>query len=300
MITQVNPETEKESDSGEREISSAGVAVSLPRERRRQEPVLSYFVKSATKLWSFKFALVSLVINQLRKRYQRTVLGFAWSLLNPLLTMVVMTTIFSLLFHRDPRTFAIFLITGLLPWSLMRDSIATGASSIVRAESFLKKVDVPKAFFPISTVLTESVNFVLSLISLSILGLCVGMHLHLSVLYFPVIMLLMVMFTIGFTIAVSVATVYFRDLTHILNVILNCLFYFTPIFYALDQVPPEFRKFFFANPFYYFVSPFRAIIHFGQAPDPNELLVATGLAIISLLGGLLILRWRERDLIFRL
>ena len=280
-----------------------GAPSKLPLRRsgtKRKENLAQFSMRCLGEIWSFKFALGTFVLNSLRKRYQRSVLGFAWSLLNPLLTMVVLTMVFSLLFSREPKVYAAYLIAGLLPWSFMRDSIQLSSTSIVQGESYIKKVNLPKVFFPTVTVANEAINFLLSLVSLTLFSLCLGITYSATVLLVPAALLISGIFTAGLALTTAVATVYFRDLTHIISVILNSLFYFTPIFYSLDQVPVDFRPYFQLNPFYHFIELFRAIIHDGVVPSPESWAVTTGIAMFSLLTGLAVLKWRESDIIYRL
>src|SRR5271163_3836747 len=153
-----------------------------PQSQKKSVSFPVYVFRTLNELRFIKFAFSSFVINNLRRRYQRSVLGFAWSLLNPLLMMIVLTTVFSLIFKRDPKTFSIFILIGMLPWTFISESIANGCSSITSAEQFLKKVYIPKIFFPLVTVSTELINFGLSLLSMIVLGLFIGLHLHWTIL----------------------------------------------------------------------------------------------------------------------
>jgi len=251
-------------------------------------------------LWRYRACVPTLVINNLRRRYQRSILGFLWSLLNPLLMMTIMTMVFSLFFKRDPRDFALYVFSGLLPWSFMSATMTAGCGSIVEAESFLKKLPVSKIVFPLVLASTETANFVLSLVALAILGLALGLSFHPTALLLPVAVLPAVIFTFGITILLSVSTVYFRDIAHIVGVALGGLFYLTPIFYPLSAVPEHARHWFLLNPFYHLINVLRAVICDGRFPSTVEWSVAWGLSIVALAAGVFVYLWRERDLIYRL
>jgi ABC-type polysaccharide/polyol phosphate export permease len=265
-----------------------------------KESFIAFTLRTLNELRFVKFALASFVINNLRRRYQRSVLGFAWSLLNPLLMMIVLTTVFSLIFKRDPKTFGIFILTGMLPWTFISESIANGCSSITSAEQFLKKVYIPKIFFPLVTVSTELINFALSLVSMLALALFLGLHLHRVILFLPLAMGVTYLFSFGLALALAVATVYFRDIAHFVRVILSCFFYLIPILYPLDRVPQEYQLFFQINPFTHFITLFRNIIYDGIAPTAQEWLIPIGLTILSLIIGFFMLKQKEKDIIFRL
>lgn len=264
-----------------------------------KESFFPYVWRTINELRYVKFALASFVINSLRRRYQRSVLGFAWSLLNPLLMMIVLTTVFSLIFNRDPKTYGIFIFTGMLPWTFISESIAAGCSSITSSENFMKKVYIPKIFFPLVTVSTEVINFALSLVSMMALALLVGLQLHWTILLLPIAMAITFFFTFGLTLALAVGTVYFRDIAHFVRVIL-CFFYLIPIVYPLSAVPEKYVGFFQANPFSHFVNLYRQIIYYGNPPTLQEWINPILLAIISLFIGFFILRQKEKDIIFRL
>jgi ABC-2 type transport system permease protein len=265
-----------------------------------KESFIAFTLRTLGELRYVKFALASFVINNLRRRYQRSVLGFAWSLLNPLLMMIVLTAVFSLIFKRDPKTYGIFIFTGLLPWTFISESIANGCSSITAAEQFLKKVYIPKIFFPLVTVSTEVINFGLSLLSMMALALFLGLHLHWTVLLLPAAMLITFLFSFGLTLALAVSTVYFRDIAHFVRVLLSCFFYLIPILYPLSAVPDEYRVYFQINPFTHFITLFRDIIYYGTAPSAQEWLIPLGLAALALIMGFFILMQKEKDIIFRL
>lgn len=269
----------------------------------KAQPKLSfpaYVISKLNELRFIKFALASFVVNNLRRRYQRSFLGFAWSLLNPLLMMIVLTTVFSLIFKRDPKTFSIYLFTGLLPWTFISTGISAGCLSITGAESFMKKVYVPKLFFPLVTCLTEVINFILSLASMSFLALFVGLHVHKVILLLPFAILVSFLFTFGLSLALAVATVYFRDLTHLVQVVLQSFFYLIPIVYPMNAVPPKYAAIFAANPFTHFINLYREIIYYGNPPTAQEWLIPIGYSMITLTIGFYILMKREKDIIYRL
>jgi ABC-type polysaccharide/polyol phosphate export permease len=259
-----------------------------------------YIFSKLNELRFIKFAFASFVFNNLRRRYQRSVFGFAWSMLNPLLMMIVLTTIFSLLFKRDPKSYGIYMFTGLLPWQFISESIILGCSSIVSAEAFMKKVYVPKLFFPLVTCSTELVNFVLALTSMMFLATFLGLKISVSLLLLPLAIGVTYVFTFGLALCLGVTTVYFRDLTHIVRVVLQSFFYFIPIIWPLNQLPDKYASMFLANPFTHFILLFRTIIFDGHFPSAEQWGWTTFYSLITVLLGFWILRRNEKDIIFRL
>jgi ABC-2 type transport system permease protein/lipopolysaccharide transport system permease protein len=264
------------------------------------ESFLAFVARMSAELRHIKFALASFIINNLRRRYRRSVLGFAWSLLNPLLTMIVLTLVFSLLFKSSPRDFAMHLFTGLLPWMFVSDSITNGSLSIVTSEAFLKKVYIPKMFFPLVSVGTEAVNFGLSMVSMIILGFCLGMHIGSTILLAPLAILLLFGFSYSVSLLLAIGTVYFRDLTHIVKICLSAAFYLVPIIYPLAQIPEPYRKYFLLNPMYYFINLFRLTINDCRIPTLLDWAIPTASMLIVFTMAMYTLMKTEKDLIYRL
>lgn len=260
----------------------------------------AYVISKLDELRFIKFAFVSFVVNNLRRRYQRSALGFAWSLLNPLLMMIVMTTIFSMLFHQDPKSYGIYIFTGLLPWQFINESVIGGCSAITGAEAFMKKVYVPKLFFPLVTCSTELVNTALALFAMIIMGTVLGLKLGWSLLLLPAALLVTFAFTFGIVLSLAISTVYFRDLSHLIKVILQSFFYFIPIVWKVDSLPKQYVPYFEANPFTHFIMLFRTIVFDGQAPHLREWAITIAYSCATILIGLYILKRNEKDIIYRL
>ncbi|MCC7528983.1 MAG: ABC transporter permease, partial [Candidatus Melainabacteria bacterium] len=230
------------------------------------ETFFHFLKRSLLEMTNIKFALASFVVNNLRRRYRRSVLGFAWSLLNPLLTMCVMTCVFSVLFQQSPRTFSVYIFTGLLPWTFFCESVVAGSGSIAGAESFLKKVYIPKLFFPLVTVTTEAANFGFSIVALLILAAIAGFQYKWTCILVVPISALLFAFAYSCALFCSIATVYFRDFAHILRVGLGAVFYTIPIIYPIAMIPQDFRWFYAYHPFARFVELYRLSIYEGKVP----------------------------------
>ena len=266
----------------------------------RKESFLAFAARNFIELTRIKFALMSFVVNTLRRRYHRSVLGFAWSLLNPLLTMAVLTAVFSLIFRQDPKAFGVYIFTGLLPWSFFMDSVMNGSTSYVVSEHYLKKVYIPKLFFPLVAVSTEAVNFAFSLVCLVGLAACLGTHINWTViLVLPAVVLLSI-FNFSLALFFAVATVYFRDLTHILRVVINTLFYTVPIIYPVSVVPEQYRALYSLHPLTCMVDLFRMTIYQGVAPTLSDWLVPISATFLLMGLALFTLYRTEKDIIFRL
>jgi ABC-2 type transport system permease protein/lipopolysaccharide transport system permease protein len=265
-----------------------------------QEKPSQFLVRNIREIFVFRFALANFVVNGLRTRYRRSVLGFLWSLLNPLLIMIVISVVFSTVFKQDIQVYAVYIFSGLSPWLYISASIAGGCLCLINAEGFLKKVYVPKSIFPVVLESIETVNFLLSLVSLYILSLALGHPLTLSLLLLPFAVIITFIFNLGLATSVGIATIYFRDTNHITGILLQALFYMTPIVYPEETIPQAMRGLYLYNPFYYFINLFRKII-LGK-PELNfaDWLIPLGIALFTFFLGSLILKKTENDLVFRL
>src|SRR5690242_12456714 len=193
----------------------------------------------------------ALALKELRVRYKRSVLGFFWALLNPLFTMLILTAVFSKVMRVAIDHYSIFLISALLPWTFFSQASSYSAESIVSNGELLKKVRVAKSVFPIAAVMSNVINFLLSLIPLVLLVVVLRFPLHWTWIYLPVPLLGLFMFTLGFGFFVAAANVFFRDVAHILQIVLSAWFYLSPIIYTLDLLPPRWRLLFKLNPILY-------------------------------------------------
>jgi len=278
-------------------------SLELPKfvnQARRSESFVAFIARTYRELAKVKFALASFVVNSIRKRYHRSVLGFAWSMLNPLLTMGVMTLVFSVLFHLPLKQFALQLFSGLMPWMFISESWTMGSTSILVAEPFLKKVYLPKAFFPLVSSLQALSNFIFSMASLMVIALLMGMQVGPAMLALPLAIGVLFLFNFAMCLVLSVLTVYLRDLTHVVGVALGLAFYSVPIIYPITQVPLKYHIFIKLNPFYYFLDLFRSIICRNEFPPAYEWGITFGISIFTVVVGLLLLKSKENDIIYRL
>jgi|SRR5215831_12286958 len=236
----------------------------------------------------------ALALKELKVRYKRSVLGFLWALLNPALMMLVLTVVFSTIMRFNIPHYAIFLLSVLLPWTFFSQSLSYGVESIVSNGELIKKVSIPKMVFPIAAVLSNTINLFLSLIPMALLVVAMGHPFHSTWLYLPVPILALVIFTIGMACLVAAANVFYRDVAHILQVVLSAWFYFTPIIYALDFVPSHLRWLFKLNPIIYVINGFRLAIYYGQMPKWQSIAASfvCGFAVL-IIGCAVFLKYQD-------
>jgi ABC-type polysaccharide/polyol phosphate export permease len=240
----------------------------------------------------------ALALRELRVRYKRSALGFLWSLLNPLMTMIILSIVFSTVARIGVSHYAIFLMSALLPWTFLSQTLAYSAESIVQNGDLLKKVYVAKSVFPIAAVLSNVINFLLSLIPLAVLIAAFRFPFHLTLLYLPVPLAGLILFAMGCAFFCAAANVFFRDVAHILQVVIQAWFYASPVIYSLDFVPPRFQMFFRLNPMVYILNGFRLSIYYGMLPKPASVAASFGVGLITLVIGYAFFRRTENSFVF--
>lgn len=262
--------------------------------------LIEFISRNIRELIVYRYALYNFVSTNLSSRYRRSTIGFLWSLLNPLFTMVIMAIVFSSIYKMPFTEFSLYLFSGLLPWNLVTSSLVGGSMSIILAEGYLKKVYIPKIVFPLVTLGVEMTNFLFSLVSLFVLTFFFGAKLGWSLLLLPFALLLLSLFLLGLILLLSILTVFFRDMSHILGIGLLGLFYLTPVIYPISFLSGKLLILIKFNPFYYFITLFHLIIYEATPPGWFEWLVCIGLTAVSLILGVVVFQKKEQDVIYRL
>jgi ABC-2 type transport system permease protein len=240
----------------------------------------------------------ALAIKELRVRYKRSALGFLWALLNPLLMMLILSMVFSTIMQGSIKSYPIFLISALLPWTFFSQSLSYAVDSIVLNGDLLKKVYVAKSVFPIAAVLSNIINFFLSLVPLILLLVIFRFPFHPTWFYLFVPLLSLILFTLGCSFFFAMANVFFRDMAHILQVLLSAWFYLCPIIYSLDFVPARYRTLFRLNPMVYPLNGFRLAIYYGLLPTPQSMALSLAVGFGTLFIGYGLFRRYQDTLVF--
>src|SRR2546428_3692429 len=230
----------------------------------------------------------NLIARDLKTKYRGSVLGVFWSLLNPLLLMVVYTAVFSVIV-RVPvpgnGPYPVFLLAGLVPWNAFAQSLTNATTSVVDNAGIVRKVYFPLEILPISAVLSATVNLLISLTLLAALAIIFGVHLGLSLLLLPVLIVLQIAFTVGLGSLLAAFDVFFRDVQYFLSVLLIVWFFGTPVVYSLDLVPAGLRPLFEANPMAWLISCYQSLWYYGRMPDWASLGAFAGGALVMLAIG---------------
>ncbi len=250
----------------------------------------------------FSPLLKNLVSKDFKLKYRRSVLGVAWSVLNPLFTMLVITTVFGTLLKVQVEHFATYYILGFSIWNFFSEATSLSISSILTAAPLIKKVYVPKYIFPIEKCLFALVNFVFSLMAVAVVMLYQGVvpSIYSLLAFIPV--LYCFIFVCGASLFLSAATVYFRDIQHLYGVFLTVLMYLTPIIYPLSLVDghPLVSTVVRLNPMTHYVEYFRKLVMYGQMPGLKENIVCCFFALIVFAIGALVFKKAEGKFILHI
>ena len=240
----------------------------------------------------------ALALKELKLRYKRSVLGFLWALLNPLLLMLVTTLVFSTLLRMSIKNYAIFVLSMILPWTFFSQSLAYAAESVVGNGELLKKIRVAKVVFPLAAVTSNMINLLLSLIPLILIVLVMRHPFYITWLYLPVPLLALTIFTVGATFFFATANVYYRDVAHILQVVLQVWFYITPILYEVKLFPAQYQWIFKLNPLIFVMNGFRLSIYYGMLPQAQSILASFVCAFLALFIGFAVFRRYQNQFVY--
>lgn len=248
------------------------------------------------------FVLKQLVTKDFKIKYRRSFLGVAWSVLNPLLMMVVMSVVFSTLLGSNIEHFPLYLILGNITYSLMSDSTSRAVTSILEAAPLLKKVKIDRFVFPVQKVLFALVNFAFSLIAVAFVMLWFRVVPTWHLIWLPVCLGLLMVFCIGIGLILSAATVFFRDVIHLWSVVLTAWNYLTPVFWdfqmLLDRGAPAWTiGIVKMNPMYGFVTFMRDIVLWQQNPSLEILALCAVWSVVMLAIGIFVFRTTEHKFI---
>jgi len=240
-------------------------------------------------LYSYRELLKNLVLKDLKLKYRGSVFGFLWSLINPLMMIVVYTIAFTFILRVRSQGFVFYLMLGQLAWTFFASAAIMSTGSVLDNSGLLKSVIFPRAILPIGTVLFNFAQYLLTVsVFLPIMLLWYQVPLSAPMLVFPVFLLLQVVFTMGVAFIFATWTVFFRDVRHLLEVALAMLFWATPIVYELRQVPERLRLLLLLSPMSPFVVAYQQIFFYREWPDATVWLVAVALALGAFVVGALV------------
>jgi len=251
------------------------------------------------ELWLYRDLIMNLIMRDLKVRYKNSLLGVAWSWLNPLLMMVVLTVVFTVLAGSSNQpAYHVFVLIGILSWNFFAASVIGATGSIVTNGHLIKKVYFPRMVLPVSIVLSNMINFVIALPVFFVIAWLSGAPLsghHWLVVWLPVILLVQVIFSIGIGLILATVNVFYRDVQIIMEVIMLAWFFLTPVIYPISRVPESAtllgvtidlqRTVFIVNPMASIIATYRDVLYYGRFIGADFFLRTAVTALIVLLLG---------------
>lgn len=251
--------------------------------RTGQKESISQTVKD---IYAYRHMIYSFVRRELRGRYKGSVLGFFWTFLNPLLQLCVYSIVFSTILKQEIEKYYLFLFVGLIPWIFFSSSVTGGAVAVIAEKDMVKKIYFPREVLPIARVTTNFLNMLLCFIVIFMVVIVSGTGINfLAIPCLILVWMVEYVFALGMAFFASAVTVYFRDMEHILGVIMMAWQYLTPVVYSYDIIPDEYKLLFSLNPMTPIIGAYRDILYESSVPELKMLLWAFVLGLIVLVIG---------------
>ena len=248
-----------------------------------------YAVDELREVINYRNLIVQLTRRDILSRYKRSFLGVAWTMLNPMGMMLVLTVAFSQIMRLNIPGYAAFVLSGLVAWNFFSQTTTASMVNLVWGGGLLKRIYIPRASFALAAMGTGLVNLGLSMVPMLIVLLVTGMPIHLSILFLPVPALLLVFFSLGVGLLISTWAIYFPDIAEMYQIVLSAWIYLCPIIYNDAVLPPTLQYWFsHLNPMYGIIKLFRMPIYDGRLPTWDEFWPSMMISLIVLIAGLII------------
>lgn len=250
--------------------------------------------------WKYKELLKELVRRDLKVKYRRSVLGYIWSILNPLLMMIVIAIFFSFMFRFQIENYPVYLICGQVIYNFYSDATRQSMNSILHGGALIKKVKLPKYIFPMARTVSSFVNMLFSLVAVVLVMAITRAPISPTVLLFSLPLIYLFFISMGVGMILSVLVVYFRDIEHLYGVFLLALMYASPIFYPPSALPPSAMIIIKFNPLYHIMVMFRDVMYYGVVPSLRDNIVCLAFAVLSIGLGLIFFKKYQDNLVLNI
>lgn len=241
------------------------------------------------EIYTYREMIYNLVHRELRGKYKGSVLGFAWTFINPLLQLGVYTIVFSYILQSGIEKYYLFLFVALIPWIFFSSSLSAGASCIRAQGNMVKKIYFPREVIPISFVVSQFVSMLLSFIVVIFVIMLSGIGFNFrAMLYLPLIMIIEFLLATGLILIISGLTVYFRDIEHLISIFIMLWQFLTPVMYDVTRVPERLLFIYNLNPMTPIIVAYRDILYYKQIPHVSTLTSAVIFALVFLVVGFLL------------
>ena len=237
------------------------------------------------------FLLEEIVKKNFSAKYKDSYLGIVWTILSPLLMMILFTIIFSTLFSRNIDNYAVYFLCGWCLFQFFSSAISSSMNAIKGNKNILQKTPAPKYIFVIGAIISELINYLIMLILLIIIILITHAPFYLPTMFFTIIPVisLLIMIT-GLGLMLSIACVYYTDIKHLWTIISLMLMYASAIFYPMNIIPYEYRQYLLLNPLYWIIDQFRCFVYLGTYPQLLQIVNSLLLSCIIFIIGLIVFK----------
>jgi ABC-type polysaccharide/polyol phosphate export permease len=259
----------------------------------------SAFVEELLTVLQYRDLVHQLIARTIKTRYKRSVLGVAWTMVNPLLTMLVLTLVFSTIFEFEAGSYALFVLSGLLIWNFFAQSTTAAMGDLIWSGGLVGRIYLPKSAFSVAAIGTALVNLGLALLPYALIALVLGAHPHWTWLLLPLPALMIAVLSLGVGLGLSAAAVYFPDVMPTYEVLLMAWMYLTPVIYPIHVLPASIQQLLKLNPVYYPLAVFRALLVDGRLPAAADVTVGMATALAALFIGWWVFTRRSREMAYR-
>jgi ABC-type polysaccharide/polyol phosphate export permease len=260
----------------------------------------AWLLREARELFAYRTLLRLLVINQFKQRYRRSLLGMGWMLAGPLLNTAVLSVAFNALFRGSIAQYPVYVMVGLIAWNFFAQTTVQGIDAAITGSGLLQRVYLPRSMFVIATLGGAVINMGIALIALLIVLFTNSVPLYSTWLLLPLAIMLLALFTLGVTLLVATLAVFIGDVAHLYQLLVQAIFFLTPIVYPPEIVPTELRWLVQLNPMSFLVDLFRTLLYRGQVPELSQWLIATGIALTVLCVGWVLFAWKADEYVYYL
>lgn len=253
---------------------------------------------SLKTIYEYRDYLIQSVKRDISKQYKRSVLGYFWSFLNPLLMMFVLTAVFSTMMKHAVEHYAVFLFAGMIPWAFFSTTCQASLKSISRNARIISQIPVPKYLFVLSIAIVNTYTFLVSLLPLIIVSLIVGHKISWGFLLFPICFIPLFFITLGLSLFIATLNVFFEDTEHLTSVIIRVLYFMCPIIYPAQMLSKQVHGLLQYNPLFTIISMFKDTFYYGQIPSIDAIFYAYLSSLIILILGALTFKKAEAKMIY--
>ena len=245
-------------------------------------------IEELKNLFRYKDFIYQLVRRDIIARYKRSVLGVAWTMINPLGTMLILSIVFAQLFQVR-GTYPALILSNLVAWNFFSQTTTASLGAMLWGANLFRKIFLPRTSFIVSTIGTGVVNLLLSLVPLFFVLLITGNPIYLSIIFLPVSIIILIFFSLGFSLLLSTYVPYFPDIAEMYPILTTAWMYLTPIIYPEDLMANVFNGLLLKlNPLYHVLKVFRIVVFDGRFPTWQEFIVSFLISIITLILGWII------------